>query len=62
LSHLPSPTGLYDEPKILPYANSSICPMSADVRHPADLDPLDGSLRHLFWNLLDPNAKDPSAW
>ena len=32
LSHLRSPTGLYDEPKILPYAKTSICPRVADVR------------------------------
>ena len=30
--------------------------------YPADLDPLDGTPRHLSHNLLDPNAKDPSAW
>jgi len=28
----------------------------------ADLDPLDRTPRHLSLNLLDPNAKDPSAW
>jgi hypothetical protein len=33
LSHLRSPTGLYDEPKILPYAKASICPKGADVKH-----------------------------
>ncbi len=32
------------------------------TRHPADLDPLDGSPSHLLLNLPDPNAKDPSAW
>ena len=32
LSHLRSPTGLYDEPKILPYAKTSICPKVADVK------------------------------
>jgi hypothetical protein len=30
--------------------------------YPEDLDPLDTSLRHLLQTLLDPNAKDPSAW
>jgi hypothetical protein len=30
--------------------------------YPADLDPLDGTPQHVFKNLLDPDAKDPSAW
>jgi len=29
--------------------------------YPADLDPLDTSLRYLLLTLLDLNAKDPSA-
>ena len=28
----------------------------------ADLDPLDGTPRHLSQTLSDPSAKDPSAW
>ena len=31
-SFLRSPTGLYDEPKILRYAILSICPIGADVK------------------------------
>jgi hypothetical protein len=27
------PFGHYDEPEILPYENTSICPKGADVRH-----------------------------
>jgi len=30
--------------------------------YPADLDPLDGTPRHLSLTLSDLNAKDPSAW
>jgi hypothetical protein len=32
------------------------------TRYPADLYPLDETLRHLFQTFPDPNAKDPSAW
>jgi hypothetical protein len=32
------------------------------TQYPADLDPLDTTLRHLLQTLPDPNAKDPSAW
>jgi len=28
------PFGHYDEPEILPYENTSICPKGADVRQP----------------------------
>jgi len=37
-------------------------PVVIQTRYPADLDPLDATLRHLSRNLLDLNAKDPSAW
>jgi hypothetical protein len=29
---------------------------------PPDLDPLDEAPQHVSQYLLDPNAKDPSAW
>jgi hypothetical protein len=32
------------------------------TRYPADLDPLDETPQHVSQNLLDLNAKDPSAW
>ena len=32
------------------------------TRYPADLDPFDEAPRYLSLTLLDPNAKDPSAW
>jgi len=34
LPHIRSPTGLYDEPKILRYAITSVWPIGVDVRHP----------------------------
>jgi hypothetical protein len=39
LSHLRSPKGLYDEPKILPYAKTSICPKVTDVRQTLFIEP-----------------------
>jgi hypothetical protein len=30
--------------------------------YPADLDPFHGTPQHVLKNLLDLNAKDPSAW
>jgi hypothetical protein len=37
-------------------------PVAIQTSYPTDLDPLDEAPRYLFQNLLDPNAKDPSAW
>ena len=37
-------------------------PVVIQTPYPADLDPLDRTPDYLFWNLLDLNAKDPSAW
>jgi hypothetical protein len=35
---------------------------SIQTPYPVDLDPLDEALMHLSLTLLDPNAKDLSAW
>jgi hypothetical protein len=37
-------------------------PVIIQTCYPTDLDPLDGTPQHVFQNLLDLNAKDPSAW
>ena len=37
-------------------------PVVVQTRYHTDLDPLDRALRHLLLTLLNPNAKDPSAW
>ena len=36
--------------------------MVIQTPYPADLDPLDEAPQHVSLTLLDPNAKDPSAW
>jgi hypothetical protein len=42
--------------------HTEVPPVVIQTPYPVDLDPLDASLRHLSLTLLDPNAKDPSAW
>jgi len=46
LSDLRSPSGFYDEPKILPHARISICPMVADFRQQWGTEAATGQTNH----------------